>query len=125
MRVFLLLIFSLFFTLSCRQVSESKSEIRSNTSIPKAALNTLKYVQKHGKAPEGYVGGRNFGNYEKLLPQKDKFGKKIKYREWDIYPKQDGKNRGAERLVTGSDGKVWFTKDHYNSFTEIILFDKN
>jgi guanyl-specific ribonuclease Sa len=25
-------------------------------------------------------------------------------------------DRGAERLVTGSDGSAWFTADHYRTF---------
>jgi len=28
-------------------------------------------------------------------------------------------NRGAERIVTGSDGRAWYTGDHYQHFTEM------
>ena len=31
------------------------------------------------------------------LPRRDKRGKSIKYQEWDVNPKIQGKNRGAER----------------------------
>jgi len=87
--------------------------------IPPKALEVLAYIRKHNRAPEGYVGGRKFGNFEKLLPQKNKAGQPIQYREWDVNPKQEGRNRGAERLVTSSDSRAWYTRDHYNSFVEV------
>ena len=87
--------------------------------IPKEALAVLAYVRTHDAAPAGYVGGRRFGNYDRNLPQSDAKGKAIEYREWDIHPKMPGRNRGAERLVTGNDGRAWYTADHYATFTEI------
>ncbi|MDR6561727.1 MULTISPECIES: ribonuclease domain-containing protein [unclassified Arcicella] len=91
----------------------------STKEIPQNAIKVLKSIRENGVTFDGYVGGRKFGNYEGLLPKKDKNGQQINYREWDIYPKVQGKNRGAERLVTGSDGKAYFTKNHYQSFVEI------
>lgn len=44
---------------------------------------------------------------------------RIEYREWDVRAKAEGRNRGAERLVTGNDGRVWYTADHYRTFTEV------
>ncbi|WP_461109531.1 ribonuclease domain-containing protein [Tessaracoccus terricola] len=35
--------------------------------------------------------------------------------KWDLYP-QDAGPRGMERLVTGSDGSAYYTRDHYESF---------
>jgi len=87
--------------------------------VPEKVLRVLEYVDKHDKPMEGYEGGRHFGNFEKRLPQKDKSGKAIKYREWDVNPLKPGKNRGPERLVTGSDGSAYFTDDHYESFKQI------
>ena len=92
-------------------------------TIPKEAKDTLAFIRAHGEAPPDHVGGRRFGNYgqagEQKLPQLDALGKPIEYREWDIHPKVAGRNRGAERLVTGSAGRAWFTADHYTTFTEI------
>ena len=68
---------------------------------------------------DGYVGGRNFQNRERQLDIKDATGKKIKYQEWDVNPKIQGKNRGTERIITGSDNRAWYTNDHYQSFVEI------
>jgi len=95
--------------------NENKSDV-STGDVPAKALKVLKYVREYGVAKSGYVGGRRFGNFEGLLPKKDASGKRIDYQEWDINPKVNGKNRGTERLVTGSDGKGYYTSDHYGSF---------
>jgi ribonuclease T1 len=87
--------------------------------VPTKALKVLKYAREHGVAMDGYVGGRRFGNFENLLPKKDASGRKIHYQEWDVNPKIQGKNRGTERLITGSDGKAYYTNDHYRSFIEV------
>ncbi len=86
---------------------------------PAYVLETLNYVKAHNEAPDGYVGGRTFENREKRLPKQAPDGSKIRYREWDVYPKERGKNRGPERLVTGSDRSAWYTSDHYKRFTRI------
>ncbi|GGD78270.1 hypothetical protein GCM10011514_47860 [Emticicia aquatilis] len=87
--------------------------------VPQKVYEVLKYIKENGEAPDGYVGGRKFGNYEKQLPQKDDNGQRINYQEWDVNPKKQGRNRGAERLVTGSDGRAYYTKNHYKTFIEI------
>ena len=86
--------------------------------IPVHARETLAYIRLHRYAPPGYVGGRVFGNYEGLLPRYDARRKRIEYREWDVRPKAEGRGRGAERLVTGSDGRAWYSGDHYRTFVE-------
>lgn len=88
-------------------------------TIPPKVFELLAYIRKNNRAPQGYIGGRKFGNFEKLLPRKNNANKPIQYREWDVNPKQEGQNRGTERLVTGSDDRAWFTRDHYNSFVEV------
>lgn len=58
------------------------------------------------------IGGDKFGNYEDLLPKKS--GRK--YYECDIDTK--GKNsRGAKRIIFSNDGLIYYTSDHYESFT--------
>jgi guanyl-specific ribonuclease Sa len=88
-------------------------------TIPPKVREVLAYVRKHDRAPAGYVGGRKFGNYENHLPKITPQGQRIQYQEWDVNPKKENQNRGAERLVTGSDGRAWYTRDHYNSFVEV------
>jgi ribonuclease T1 len=98
--------------------NETKTDIKTGNA-PDKALKVLKYVRENGVAIDGYVGGRKFGNYEGLLPKNDASGKRINYQEWDVNPKVNGKNRGTERLITGSDGKAYYTNDHYRSFVEV------
>ena len=58
------------------------------------------------------IGGDYFGNNEGLLPKK----KGRSYTECDIDTK--GKSsRGAKRIVFSNDGLVYYTDDHYESFT--------
>ena len=91
--------------------------------IPREAWETLLYVRLHRQPPPGHVGGRRFGNFgrggEQRLPVRTGRGSRIDYQEWDIHPRRPGRNRGAERLVTGSDGRAWYSADHYCSFTEM------
>lgn len=101
----------------------SKKEMLTDSvpgKIPSYVLQVLDHIQKNNSSPKGYVGGRRFENREKLLPINDHAtGKKIQYREWDVHPKHKGKNRGAERLVTGSNGFAYYTSDHYKTFLKI------
>lgn len=87
-----------------------------NLNIPPYVFEVYNYIITKGKAPTGYVGGRIFQNREKRLNLYDRTGTKIMYREWDVHPKIKGKNRGAERLVTGSDSTAYYTPDHYKTF---------
>ena len=61
-------------------------------------------------APGMSIGGDRFGNYEGLLPDGN-------YKECDV--NYDGGFRGAERLIFGEDGSVYYTSDHYKSFTQL------
>ncbi|MBQ4426255.1 MAG: ribonuclease [Oscillospiraceae bacterium] len=63
-------------------------------------------VEKY--APGKCIGGDYFGNYEGALPDGD-------YRECDINTL--GKSsRGAERIIYATDGRIYYTGDHYESF---------
>lgn len=91
----------------------------STDNIPAKVYKLLKYVNENNEAPAGYVGGRVFQNREQHLQARDENNKKIRYQEWDVNPKKKGKNRGTERLITGSDGRAWYTNDHYATFIEV------
>lgn len=58
------------------------------------------------------IGGNRFGNYEGLLPEAE--GRK--YTECDIDTMHASK-RGAKRIVFSNDGLIYYTDDHYESFT--------
>lgn len=68
-------------------------------------------------APGCCIGGDRFGNYEGVLP--DENG--VTYTECDIDTL--GKKRGAKRLVFSSDGYIYYTDDHYESFSVIWFTD--
>ena len=62
-------------------------------------------------APGKCIGGDRFGNYEGILP-------KVKgrtYYECDI-DTLGKKKRGAKRIIYSSDGQIYYTDDHYESF---------
>lgn len=63
-------------------------------------------------APGMCIGGDYFGNNEELLPKKS--GRK--YTECDI-DTLGKKSRGAKRIVFSNDGLIYYTDDHYESFT--------
>lgn len=65
-------------------------------------------------APGCSIGGDWFGNYQGLLPSK-------RGREWhecDIGT-QGKSSRGAKRIVYSNDGLIYYTSDHYESFTQL------
>ncbi|MCA9091421.1 MAG: hypothetical protein KDA90_22630, partial [Planctomycetaceae bacterium] len=93
------------------------------SSIPQKATDTLNTIRQTNAAPKGYKGGATFANDGRgggqVLPKSDSAGKPITYREFDVNPYQKGVNRGAERIVIGSDGRSYFTNNHYRTFTEL------
>lgn len=62
-------------------------------------------------AEDKSIGGDHFGNYEGLLP--DAAGRR--WTECDV--NYEGGYRGGERIVFSNDGLIYYTADHYNSFT--------
>lgn len=54
------------------------------------------------------IGGDHFGNFEGNLPPDD-------YREADV--NYNGGERNAERLVYSKDGDIFYTENHYRTFT--------
>ncbi|MBR4472875.1 MAG: ribonuclease [Oscillospiraceae bacterium] len=62
--------------------------------------------------PGKYIGGDSFGNQEGLLPK----AKGRSWRECDINTLGQ-KSRGSERLIWSNDGLIYYTDDHYESFT--------
>lgn len=65
-------------------------------------------------APGKCIGGDRFGNYEGLLPEE----KGRKYYECDIDTLGKDK-RGAKRIIYSNDGLIFYTDDHYKSFTQL------
>ena len=63
-------------------------------------------------APGKCIGGDYYGNYEGQLPEK----KGRRYTECDI-DTLGKSSRGAKRIVFSNDGLIYYTKDHYKTFT--------
>lgn len=68
-------------------------------------------------APGCAIGGDRFGNYEGLLPEE----KGLAYTECDIGT-VGRESRGAKRLVFDGEGRIYYTEDHYDSFT--LLYEE-
>lgn len=73
-----------------------------------SSQNTLAEV-----CPGMSIGGDRFGNYEGLLPD----AKGRAWKECDINYKKG--SRGAERILYSNDGLIYYTDDHYESFTQL------
>lgn len=64
-------------------------------------------------APGKSIGGDRYGDYEGKLPKKS--GRS--YKECDIdYVKG---NRNAKRIIFSNDGLIFYTGDHYKTFTKL------
>jgi RHS repeat-associated protein len=92
-------------------------------AVPGKVHDVLSEVDEIGSGPSGYRGGSDFANDGRangdVLPTADAQGNPVSYREYDVNPYQPGVSRGAERLVTGSDGSAYYTDDHYQTYTQI------
>ncbi len=69
-------------------------------------------VERYAKGKA--IGGDYFGNYEGKLPKKS--GRK--YYECDIDTK-GASSRGAKRIIFSNDGLIFYTDDHYETFTQL------
>ena len=102
--------------------------------------NVVLYLEAYGELPDNYItksearalgweggsvenyragaaiGGDYFGNREGLLPEAE--GRR--YTECDIDTNGYG-SRGSRRLVFSNDGLYFYTSDHYESFSEVIV----
>ena len=121
--------------------SDSNSDTLVHDSLPEDGVYTSKedvalYIHTYQKLPDNFmtksearnlgwnggsleeyapgmcIGGDHFGNYEGLLPEKD--GRS--YTECDI-DTLGASGRGAKRIVFSNDGLIYYTEDHYESFT--------
>ena len=127
----------LFLLMGCtfKENSFSVSEDQTYTSKEKVALylHTFQqlpsnYITKQEAMVLGWVdskgnlwevtdqksiGGDRFLNLEGKLPNE----KGLKYFEADI--EYQGGFRNAKRIVYGTNGKIYFTDDHYQTFEEL------
>lgn len=83
--------------------------------LTKNEAEALGWVSSKGNlwdvTDHGCIGGDRFGNYEGLLPTT----KGRKYFECDV--DYEGGYRGSDRIIYSNDGLIYYTGDHYASFT--------
>lgn len=101
-------------------VNEVAAYIKQFHKLPSNYI-TKKEAQRYGwqggplkeYAPGKSIGGDVFTNRQGILPHSEK-----KYIECDI--DANGTSRGSKRIVYSTENyKVYYTDDHYNTFTEI------
>ena len=74
------------------------------------------YGWNGGGLPDGMsIGGDYFGNREGLLPEAED----REYTECDI-DTTNADSRGAKRIVFSNDGLIFYTDDHYKTFTQLF-----
>lgn len=82
-------------------------------ALPPEGRDTLHLIDRGGPFPYD-KDGSVFGNREGLLPDADRGY----YHEYTV-PTPGESDRGARRIVTGSQGQYYWTADHYASFSRI------
>lgn len=81
--------------------------------LPEEARQTLGLIRSNGPFPHRQ-DGTTFGNREKRLPLRANGY----YREYTV--KTPGaKDRGPRRIIAGNGGELYYTHDHYRSFSRI------
>jgi ribonuclease T1 len=89
-------------------------DVKSLSSLPAEAGATWKLIEANGPFPYPRNDGVTFQNREKRLPQQ----KAGYYKEYTV-PTPGSPDRGARRLVTGSEKEVFYTGDHYSTFVVV------
>lgn len=82
--------------------------------LPPEARETLRLIDDGGPFPYR-KDGSTFGNFERLLPERERGY----YREYTV-PTPGERDRGARRIVTGREGEVYYTDDHYETFRVVL-----
>lgn len=82
--------------------------------LPDEAIEVLFLIDEGGPFPYDQDGS-TFQNRERLLPQQARGH----YREYTVET-PGSYDRGARRIVAGDDGELYWTDDHYDSFSEIV-----
>ncbi|MBA2390859.1 MAG: ribonuclease N [Geodermatophilaceae bacterium] len=94
--------------------TESGLSVVAVAELPAEVRTTLELIERDGSFPYERDGAV-FGNREELLPDQQ-VGY---YREYTVPTPGEG-DRGARRLVTGRDGEVYYSADHYESFVRVL-----
>jgi ribonuclease T1 len=93
--------------------SDGLAAVRES-ELPAEARETLALIDRGGPFPYPQ-DGTVFGNFERRLPVRERGH----YHEYTVRT-PGSPDRGARRLVTGRDGEIYYTDDHYDSFRAVL-----
>lgn len=123
-------------TQKAEEVLANFGEVGYDVTIPSRDIETMpENVQKSysryehlgwpkvGRLPEqtpGTCASKDWVNRgNPYLPKNTPEGTPITYQEHDVNDRIAGHKRDGQRFVTGSDGSVYYTDDHYKTFTKL------
>jgi len=86
----------------------------SANDLPAEAIDTLILIDSGGPFPFD-KDDSTFQNREGILPDEDQDW----YREYTVITPGES-TRGARRIVAGAENDLYWTDDHYSSFSEIV-----
>jgi hypothetical protein len=75
---------------------------------------TVARIRRGEKLARWENDGDVFGNFERRLPAQ----RRGYYREW-VHPTPQAPGPGPQRIISGTNGDLWYTPDHYESFIEL------
>lgn len=93
---------------------KSGLDVQALSKLPAEAAKTWKLIESKGPFPYPRNDGVTFQNREKRLPAKESGY----YKEYTV-PTPGSSDRGARRIVTGSEKEVFYTGDHYSTFVVV------
>lgn len=100
---------------------EAKLKALGKPRLDAQVREVVESMDRLGRPPAGVAqGGRRgakrgvFENAERRLPAHSSGY----YRESDVWPAR-ASGRGAERLIFGREGEVYYSPDHYRTFTRL------
>ncbi|NUT49286.1 MAG: ribonuclease N [Saccharothrix sp.] len=94
--------------------ADSGLPVEPLSGLPEQVAATWELIGRGGPFPYPRNDGVTFQNREKRLPAEAA----DYYREYTV-PTPGSDDRGARRLVTGSEAEVYYTPDHYESFVVV------
>lgn len=96
------------------------SELPDNVQESYKKYDKISWSGNFENATPGTSAGRKYKNRDGLLPNIDKNGGAITYKEYDVNNLPAGAtSRDGCRFVRGSDGSIYYTSDHYKTFIKI------
>ncbi len=111
-----------------KKVIEGELDAIQKGNLDDLPDNALEMFRKYDKAgwkgtvpgqTPGTAAGSKYLNRDGKLPTMDNTGSPITYKEFDVNNKLPNANRDEQRFITGSDGSIYYTDDHYSTFIKI------